>query len=129
MSKKDKKMLGVAEDTYMTSEEAEYLVKRAVKKVNNIPVSFIDFSADANGVAVTIGTRSGKEYRNKGYATAVAKQGMKWLDKHIDEFDQVVWWVNKDNVGSVKLAKSLGFKLDESSVLPDDPWIKYQYAK
>ena len=129
MSKKDKKLLGVTGDTFMTSDEAAYLVKRSVKKVNNIPVSFIDFSADDNGVAIAIGTRSGDEYRNKGYATAVAKQGMKWLNKHMDEFDQAVWWVNKDNPGSIKLAKNLGFKLDETSVLPDDPWIKYQYTK
>lgn len=129
MSKKDKKLLGLTGNTYMTSEEAKYLVKRAVKKVNNIPVSFIDFSADSNGVAVTIGTRSEDEYRNKGYATSVAKRGMKWLNENMDKFNQAVWWVNKDNTASIKLAKNLGFELDESSILPDDPWIKYQYMK
>ena len=52
---------------------------------------------------------------------------MKWLDAHKDEYDQIVWWTRKDNAGSIKIAEKSGFKLDEASVLPDDPWIKYQY--
>lgn len=44
----------------------------------------------------------------------------KWLDKHYNEFDQIVWWARKDNIGSIKVAKDIGFELDESSVLPDD---------
>ena len=35
----------------------------------------------------------------------------------------------KENVASIRIAKDIGFKLDESSVLPDDPWVKYQYEK
>ena len=33
----------------------------------------------------------------------------------------------KENTGSIKIAKDIGFELDKSSILPDDPWIKYQY--
>ena len=53
----------------------------------------------------------------------------KWLDKHYNEFDQIVWWTRKENISSIKVAKYIGFELDESSVLLDDPWIKYQYKK
>ena len=129
MSNKDRKLLGLNRKTYQTVEEGQQIVKRFIKRVNNVPVSFFDISGDSTGVAIVIGTRSGDNYRNKGYAKAVAKQGKKWLDEHYDEFDQIVWWARKENIGSIKTAKSIGFELDESSVLPDDPWIKYQYKK
>lgn len=66
----------------------------------------LDIIGDEKGVAISIGTRAGSEYRNKGYCSRVAR---------------------KDNAGSIKIAEKSGFKLDEASVLPDDPWIKYQY--
>lgn len=87
----------------------------------------LDIIGDEKGVAISIGTRAGSEYRNKGYCSRVARKGMKWLDAHKDEYDQIVWWARKDNAGSIKIAEKSGFKLDEASVLPDDPWIKYQY--
>ena len=68
-------------------------------------------------------------FGSKGYAKAVAKRGRKWLDKHYDEFDQIVWWTRKENIASIKLAEDNGFTLDESSVLLNDPWIKYQYKR
>jgi hypothetical protein len=120
MSNKDKKLLGLHEENCQTVEEGQQIIKRFIKKVDNIPVSFFDIVGDSTGVAVTIGTRSGNNYRNKGCAKAVAKQGKKWLDKHYNEFDQIVWWARKDNIGSIKVAKDIGFELDESSVLPDD---------
>lgn len=129
MDSKDKKLLNLTGEKYQTLEERQYLVKRFIKRVGGVPVSFFDIFRDCNGVAVAIGTRSGAEYRNKGYAKAVAKRGRKWLDKHYDEFDQIVWWTRKENIASIKLAEDNGFTLDESSVLPDDPWIKYQYEK
>lgn len=129
MDSKDRKLLGLHGEKYQTVEEGQRIVKRFIKKVGDVPVSFFDITGDSTGVAVTIGTRSGDDYRNKGYAKSVAEQGRKWLDEHYDEFDQIVWWVRKENTGSIKTAKDAGFKLDESSVLPDDPWIKYQYKK
>ena len=129
MSSKDKKLLNLHSDKYQTIEEGQKIVKRFIKRVDGVPVSFFDLTGDSTGIAVTIGTRSGDKYRNKGYAKAVAKQGKKWIDEHSNEFDQIVWWVRKENIGSIKTAKDIGFELDESSVLPDDPWIKYQYKK
>ena len=129
MSKKDRKVLGLQGKKYQTVEEGQQIVERFIKRADNVPVSFFDIVGDSTGVAVTIGTRSGNNYRNKGYAKAVAKQGKKWLYEHYDEFDQIVWWARKENIGSIKTAKDIGFELDESSVLPDDPWIKYQYKK
>lgn len=129
MDSKDRKLLGLHGKEYQTLEEGQKIVKRFIKRVGGVPVSFFDLTGDSTGVAVTIGTRSGDKYRNKGYARAVARQGKKWLDEHLDEFDQIVWWARKENTGSIKTAKDIGFELDTSSVLPDDPWVKYQYKK
>lgn len=127
MNSKDRKLLGLHGEKYQTSEEGKKIVKRFIKRVGGVPVSFFDLTGDSTGVAVTIGTRSGDKYRNKGYAKSVAKKGKKWLDEHSNEFDQIVWWVKKENISSIKIAKDIGFELDESSILPDDPWVKYQY--
>lgn len=130
MSKRDKQLLNLSDDVYQRRvEDGANVVKRIVKRVNGVPVSFFDVTGDSSGVAISIGTRGGDDYRNKGYASAVAKQGKKWLDEHADEFDQVVWWARKDNPGSIKTAQKIGLELDESSVLPDDPWVKYERRK
>lgn len=131
MSKKDKTLLNLDGDIYQKHiEDSQALGKRFIKRIDGTPVSFFDlYVDDKRGAAVSIGTRSGDEYRNKGYAKAVAKQGKKWLDQHADEFEQIVWWARKDNIGSIKTAEFIGFELDKSSVIPDDPWIKYQYIK
>ena len=130
MSKRDKELLNLSGDVYQRSvDEGANVVKRIVKKVGDTPVSFLDIMGDRSGVAIAIGARGGDEYRNKGYASDVAKQGKKWLDEHADEFDQVVWWARKDNTGSIKIAQKIGLELDESSVLPDDPWVKYERKK
>ena len=130
MSKRDKELLNLSGDVYQRSiDDSANVVKRIVKKVGNTPVSFLDIIGDHSSVSISIGTRGGDKYRNKGYASAVAKQGKKWLDEHTDEFDQVVWWVRKDNSWSIKIAQKIGLELDESSVLSDDPWIKYERKK
>ena len=130
MSKRDKELLNLSGDVYQRSVgDGANVVKRIVKKVGDTPVSFFDITGDRSGVSIAIGTRGGDEYRSKGYASAVAKQGKKWLDEHADEFDQVVWWARKDNLGSIKIAQKIGLELDESSVLPDDPWVKYERKK
>lgn len=81
------------------------VVKRIVKKIGDTPVAFLYITGDRSGVAISIGTRGGDEYRGKGYASAVVKQGKKWLDEHADEFDQVVWRARKDNPESIKIAQ------------------------
>ena len=130
MTKRDKELLNLSGDVYQRSiDDGANVIKRIVKKIGDTPVSFLDITGDHSGVSISIGTRGGDECRNKGYASAVAKQGKKWLDEHADEFDQVVWWTRKDNPGSIKIAQKIGLELDESSVLPDDPWVKYERKK
>ena len=40
MSKKDRKLLGLHGKKYQTVEEGQQIVKRFIKRVNNVPVSF-----------------------------------------------------------------------------------------
>ena len=54
MNNKDKKLLGLHRKEYQTIEEGQQIVKRFIKKVDNIPVSFFDLTGDSTGVAVTI---------------------------------------------------------------------------
>ena len=129
MDDADRRLLGLRGKEYQTPEENQKVVKRFIKRIDGVPVSFIDLTGDSTGIAVTIGTRSGDRYRNKGYAKSVAKEAEKWLVEHRGEFDQVVWWCRKENSASMKIAEDIGFNLDESSVIPDDPWIKYRYEK
>lgn len=130
LSEKDKALLNLSSNVYQRAEgEGANVVKRIVKKICNTPVSFLDITGDSSGVSIAIATRDGSAYRSKGYASAVAKQGKKWLDKHANEFAQIVWWARNDNPGSIKIAQKIGFELDKSSVVPDNPWIKYEYKK
>lgn len=127
MDDKDRRLLGLHGEKYQTFEEEQRVIKRFIKRVDGVSVSFIDITGDSAGIAVTIGTRSGDKYRNKGYAKCLAKEAEKWLDEHHSEFDKIVWWTRKENAASIKIAEDIGFKLDESSVLPNDPWVKYKY--
>lgn len=79
MDSKDRKLLGLHGKEYQTIDEGQKIVKRFVKRVGGVPVSFFDLTGDSTGVAVTIGNRSGNEYRNKGYAKSVAKKAKKMV--------------------------------------------------
>lgn len=68
MSRKDKELLNLDGDVYQQSAEDGYAyVKRFIEKSGDVPISFFDIIGDEKGVAISIGTRAGSEYRNKGY--------------------------------------------------------------
>lgn len=129
MSKKDKELLNLSNSNNAYKADGTIVVKRFVKKIGNTPVSFLEITGDRLGVSISIGTRYGSKYRNKGYASAVARQCKNWLDKHVNEFEQIVWWARNDNLWSIKIAQKIGFEFDESSAVSDSPWIKYEYKK
>lgn len=116
-------------EEYLTFEQGSQLAKRIVEKNGDIPVSFIDFLEDGKNLNVALGTRSGDEYRGKGYATRATAKGMKWLDKHIDEYDKVIWGVRTDNEASIKIAKKFGFEEDPTSYSDDGKWVNYERTK
>lgn len=123
MSKKDKKLLNLDSDNYLSLAEGQFVVKRILLKHKNTPISFFDLLRDGDNLEVAIGSRSGEEYRNKGYATAVAKKGMKWCEENRDRWDTIRWGAKKENTASNKLAKKMNFKLAKS----DDTWNNYVY--
>ena len=127
MSEKDKEFLNISDDHFEQTSENRKIIEQFIKTVDGEPVSFLEIIGDSSGIALAIGTRDGDKCRNKGYGKSVALQGKKWLDNHFNEFNQIVWWVRKDNLASIKIAESIGFELDNTSVLPNDNWIKYEY--
>jgi RimJ/RimL family protein N-acetyltransferase len=127
-SKHDRKMFMIGDnEEYLTIEQGEHVVHRALVKVKNTPVSFFDLLDDDDAIQVALGTRSGDEYRGKGYAKKAAERGMKWLDQNHDKLGNkpVIWAPYKENVGSVKLARRFGFVEDPDSVSDDGKIVNY----
>jgi RimJ/RimL family protein N-acetyltransferase len=123
----DKKMFMLDDGTYLDLNQGEYVLKRILIKHKNTPVSFFDMLDDGDTVNIALGTRSGDQYRNKGYARKAAEQGIKWLDKNHDKIGKkvIIWAPYIENKGSVKLAKSMGFVEDPSSISDDGKIINY----
>lgn len=99
----------VTED-FIKQEDYVSAAASFILKYKDVPVSAFDIWKEKDGeVAVSVLTRSGDEYRNKGYATKAVKRGMEWIENH-PEINTVYWDVRKDNVASIALAKKFGFE-------------------
>ena len=126
MSKKDKELLGI-KDTYLTLEEGEHLVKRFLYKNGNTPISFFDLLRDGDDLNAVVGTRSGDEYRGKGYATKMVIKGMLWCEKNKDKWDSIIWGVKKNNTASINLAEKMNF--EKRVNVNDNEWLVYRYKQ
>lgn len=128
-SKKERDLFGLKDDNeeYLSVEQGEYVLKRVLLKHGNTPIAFFDMLDDGDTVNIALGTRSGEEYRGKGYASSVAKKGIDWYEKHKSEFENkpLVWAPKKSNEASIKIAEKLGFEKDPSSEKEDSEWINY----
>lgn len=132
MSKVDKEFFGITDkdnETYLTEEQCGWVVKRFLYKKNNIPISFFDLLRDGDNLNVSCGTRSGEEYRGKGYATKLSKNAILWCEKNKELWNDIVWGVRKDNIASINLAKKLNFKLDHTYEKRGKEWVVYKYKK
>jgi RimJ/RimL family protein N-acetyltransferase len=127
MSKKEKKFLNFDGKEYLSFEEGQFVVKRFLYKYGNKPISFLDLLRDGDDLAVVIGTRSGKEYRGKGYARKLTERGMKWVNKNMDKWENIRWSVNNKNYKSIGLAKKLNFELDKNT--SGNEWLDYVYTQ
>lgn len=127
-SKGDRKffMLDKDED-YLTLDQGEHVLHRILIKDKGIPVSFFDILDDGDAIQVALGTRSGDNYRGKGYAKKATEKMIKWLDKNHDRLGNrpIIWAPYKTNVGSVKLAQQYGFVEDPSSISDDGQVVNY----
>ena len=126
LNKDDLDKLGIkGNEGYLSVEEGEHVIHRVIKEVGDIPVSFFDALDDGNTINLAMATRSGNEYRGKGYGSKAAQQCMNYLDKHPDKRGgrDVIWGVREDNEASIRIAKKLGFEEDVNS--HNDGWVNY----
>lgn len=67
---------------FIKKREEKYIVDQVLLKVGDIPVSSFDMWNQGNGeVSISLMTRNGAQYRNKGYADKVVKAGIKAFEK------------------------------------------------
>lgn len=128
LSIEEKELLGCsAEDNweYLSLDQGEYVIKRCIKYVDNVPVSFFDLLDDTDHINLALATRAGDQYRGNGYAHEVASQAIDWIHKHpeVRQNRNIIWGVREDNIGSISIAESLGFQRDDASY--NDGWINY----
>lgn len=144
MTKRERERLGMWDNKpYSSYNEGALLVKRFLAKHGKETVGFLDLvdyaepgsqGTSKSNLEVTIGVKRGPTTRNKGYATRMAKKGMKWLDDHPELWDRVTWGAMKENVGSIKIAEKLGFEKTREGTNTQDPkhpfdWVEYQKRK
>lgn len=129
MTLEDQTKILAGDTDYLSPEQGSAVIKRILKKDGKIPVAFFDMLDDGDTINVIVGTRSGDNYRGKGYATEVVAKGMQWLEKHKELVqEKVVWGVRSDNIPSINLAVKNGFKLEADSNSIDNQgfeWINY----
>ena len=131
-NKNERKLMGFTSDDekYKTPDEYELVAKRVIVKNGKTPVSFFDLNEYGSGFNAVVATRNGDAYRGKGYASSAVKKGLDWYDKHKSEFDKpIIWWAEKSNFGSQKLAEKSGFKRDYSIEKSDDEWLRDNWVK
>ena len=121
MSNEEKKKLGASLNEEWIEPEAEIDIlstkaKTIIEKYNDIPVAFVEVYTDGNKRGqIAIGTRSGEQYRGKGYATSAMNRMNKYLERYGKMYlDDVEWWARNDNIASKKLAEKFGFKYQYS---------------
>lgn len=132
LNKKERERMGLVNDTdkYKTPDEYKLVAKRCMEKIGDVPISFFDLNEYDSGYNAVVATRSGKEYRGKSYALKVVKKGLDWYDKNKSNLDKpIIWWAEKNNVGSQKLAEKAGFERDFSIEESDDEWLKKNWVK
>ena len=102
---------------------------RRYQPYGKTPVAFFDVFNDTDHVNIAVSTINDPKFRQKGYAKKVAKEGMNWVLSNKDTLNKnsMVWGVRTDNAASIAVAKSMGFKIDESSYSDDGKWVNYVY--
>ena len=132
LNKKERERMGLVNDNdkYKTPDEYKLVAKRCMEKIGDVPISFFDLNEYDSGYNAVVATRSGKEYRGKSYALKVVKKGLDWYDKNKSNLDKpIIWWAEKNNIGSQKLAEKAGFERDFSIEESDDEWLKKNWVK
>ena len=106
---------------YLTPDQLQSVLYRALIKDGNIPVSFCDIlieKFDKNNTCycqVGLATRQDEKYRGKGYASKAATEAVNFIKNNKNNlYNKIIlkWEPYNDNIASIEIAKKLGFKLD-----------------
>lgn len=121
LTSKEKKFLGAPKydkwiepefDAETSANIAKRFVQYEMKDSMKTPVSFLEIWDNGGTVGqIAIATKSGEEYRGKGYASKSVKQGLDWYNKYgYKKLERLEWIAAKDNTASNNLAKKFGFQ-------------------
>lgn len=126
-SKKERKMMGLDSN----EDVDESILARFVTRSDDEPVSYFELSDVGKHINASVGTKNGDKYRGKGYGSACIEKGLEWYKKNAYKFKNkpIVWWAEKDNIASQKIAEKNGFKKDSSIERSDDKWLKENWFK
>ena len=134
MSDRDKDLIGQTDyDADWIDKNSEYDIiankaKTIIERIGDQPVSFAEVWTNGTRTgSMAIGTRSGDEYRGKGYATSAAEKAIKWVERYGKyTIDELEWVARQDNEASNKIAKKLGFEYDKEASDKDEGWSHYK---
>lgn len=122
LNERDQKWLGTWQEGYLSTEQGEWVVHRVLEKHGDTPIAFVDLLRDGDDLNIALATRSGDEYRGKGYAKKLSKKAVAWAEKHPDLVENLTWGVRPDNITSRRLAEKLGFDIFSE----DKDWVVYK---
>ena len=119
LSKKEKEFLGAEHNKKWIDPKTQNQVLQdklfsVVIKNRDVPVSFVEvWSSKGNIGQISIATRSGKDYRGKGYASKAVKKAIDLVDRYGDaSIKELQWIADNRNIASINLAKKYGFEKD-----------------
>ena len=126
-SQKERKLMGLDSNEKIK----EKIIAKFIAKVDNVPVAYFSLQDVGHHINASVGTRNGDKFRGHGYATQCIKEGLKWYknNKHKFKNKLIVWWAEKENIGSQKTAEKAGFKKDLSINKSNDEWLKNNWYK
>ena len=121
LTKKEKEFLGAPKydkwiepefDLETSRNIAKRFVQYELKEQMKTPVSFLEIWDDGGTVGqIAIATKSGDQYRGKGYASKSVKEGLDWFNKYgYKKLERLEWIAAKDNTASNALARKFGFE-------------------
>ena len=95
-----------------TFKDSPYVVYRNIYYVGSEPAGFIDvYSFDEKDANIVLAVLD--KYRNRGIASKLVQDMERKID--VGSVRYLTWKTDLDNKASQKLAKELGYKLDETT--------------
>lgn len=151
LSDREKDLLGASlnEDWIVKDGKTEVETSKNIAKrwlitsgLANTPISFLEVwdndYLDSSGKQfgqIALATRSGDEYRGKGYASKNVQAAVDWFNKYGNKkLSELQWVAEESNAGSNALAKKYGFEKATPESYGYDPsnwtnWNIYRYTK